>query len=385
MATPSFAVENRRRKLSDDEKRDLRNSKGQLDLEQEPVSLLYPDDFRLPLIAQFIAGVRSARSLSDELTVEEILELRHLGKIKSGSFRPNLACALLFARDPESIAPGCRIRFFRYDGTTEKTGEDYNVIKSEWIEGTVPELIANAERVVAGQLREFSRLGKDNKFYSVPEYPAAAWYEAIVNACVHRSYALRNMNIFIKMFDDRLLIESPGGFPPFVTPENIYDMHQPRNPHLMDAMFYLKFVQCAHEGTRRIRDYMKKSGLPEPIFAQKEIGGALVQVILKNDIDHRRTYVDTDAFNILGEALAKSLDENERRIVNFVTENRTINVTQTVNLINRRWQACKKILTALVGRGILDHIHSKSVERDAFQYYTLRKKFSDKLKQTPSE
>lgn len=188
------------------------------------------------------------------------------------------------------------------------------------------------------------------------------------------------MNIFVKMFDDRLVIESPGGFPPFVTPENIYDMHQPRNPHLMDAMFYLKFVQCAHEGTRRIRDYMKKSGLPEPIFAQKEIGGALVQVILKNDIDHRKVFVDTDAFNVLGEALAKSLNDAERRIVNFVAENRTINVTQTSNLIGRRWQACKKILTSLVERGMLDHVHSAKIERDSAQYYTLKKKFSDKIK-----
>lgn len=369
-----------RRKLTDDEKRDLKNSKGQLDLEQEPVSLSFPDDFKTSLVAQFIAGVRSSRSLSDDLTTEEILELRHLGRIRNGAFVPNLACALMFAKDPESVVPGCRIRFFRYDGVIEKTGEEYNVIKDEWIEGTVSELVLNAEKVIRGQLREFSRLGEDNKFYSVPEYPAAAWYEAIVNACVHRSYALKNMNVFVKMFDDRLVIESPGGFPPFVTPDNIYDMHQPRNPHLMDAMFYLKFVQCAHEGTRRIRDYMKKSGLPAPIFAQKEIGGALVQVILKNDINHRKAYVDTDAFNILGEALAKSLDDNERRIVNFIAENRTINVTQTVNLINRRWQACKKILTALVERGILDHFHSKSIERDAFQYYTLRKKFSDKLK-----
>ncbi len=157
-------------------------------------------------------------------------------------------------------------------------------------------------------------------------------------------------------------------------------MHQPRNPHLMDAMFYLKFVQCAHEGTRRIRDYMRKSGLPAPIFAQKELGGTLVQVTLKNDIDHRKMFVDTDAFNVLGETLAKSLDDYERRIVNFIAENRTINVTQASNLINRRWQACKKILTGLVSRGIIDHIHSNTVERDASQYYALKKKFSDRLK-----
>ncbi|RXF67554.1 ATP-binding protein [Hansschlegelia zhihuaiae] len=369
-----------KKKLTDEEKHDLRNIKGQLDLEREPVALSYPEDFKASLIAQFVANVRAARNLPETLQTDEILELRRLGKIVNGFFKPNLACALLFAKDPELVVPGCRIRFFRFDGTVEKTGEHYNAIKSEWIEGTVPEIILNCERIVDGQVREFSKLGKDNHFYSTPEYPKAAWYEAVVNACVHRSYALKNMNIFVKMFDDRLVIESPGGFPPYVTPDNIYDMHQPRNPHLMDAMFYLKFVLCAHEGTRRIRDYMQSSGLPAPVFQQKDIGGALVQVILKNDVEHRKLFVDTDAFTILGETLSKQLSEMERRIVNFIAENRTINVTQTSNLTNRRWQYCKKILTSLVDRGVLDYVHNSNVERDSFQYYVLKKKFSDKIK-----
>jgi ATP-dependent DNA helicase RecG len=313
-----------------------------VDLESEPVKLLYPGDFKSAEIGQFISFVRSMRGLSDHLSTEEILELRRLGRIKGGNFLPNLACALLFSKDTETVVPGCRIRFLRYNGIEERTGEEHNVIKDEWMEGIVPELILRAQQVISSQLREFRRLGKDNLFYSVPEYPPAGWYEAIVNASVHRSYALRNMNIFVKMFDDRLVVESPGGFPPFVTPENIFDMHQPRNSHLMDALFYMKFVQCTHEGTRRIRDYMKNSGLPAPIFAQKEITSSLVQVIPNNDVDHRKAFIDTEAFSVLGESLAKSLDEQERRIVNFVAENRTINVTQTSKLIGRRWQACKK-------------------------------------------
>jgi ATP-dependent DNA helicase RecG len=181
------------------------------------------------------------------------------------------------------------------------------------------------------------------------------------------------------MFDDKLIIESPGGFPPLVTPQNIYDMHQPRNPHLMDAMFYMRYVQAAHEGTRRMRDTMKQMGLPEPIFLQKEMGSTLVQVLLKIDIEHRKVFVDSDAFRALGPSVANSLSEYERRIINFVVENRTINVTQASNLIGRRWHSTKKILTALAGRGILDHVHSHTAERDAFAYYTLSKRLSDRI------
>ena len=71
--------------------------------------------------------------------------------------------------------------------------------------------------MIGSQLREFTRLESDGKFYTASEYPQDAWYEAVVTACVHRSYNLKNMNIFVKMFDDRLVVESPGGFPPLVT------------------------------------------------------------------------------------------------------------------------------------------------------------------------
>ena len=103
------------------------------------------------------------------------------------------------------------------------------------------------------QLRSFSRLSSGGKFLTSPEYPEFAWYEAIVNACVHRSYGngMKNMNIFVKMFDDRLEVESPGPFPAFVTADTIYDLHQhPIKSFLMEAMFYLKFVKMGHEGTR---------------------------------------------------------------------------------------------------------------------------------------
>lgn len=369
-----------RRKLTADEVRELKDAKGQVAAEQEPVRLKYPEEFDANAVAQFAITVREMRSMSPDHTAEDILEFRHLGKKdRDGNFIPNVACALLFARDPESVVPGCRIRFFRYMGTVEGTGESYNVIKDFWFNGTVPELIRDAAMVIEGQVREFQKLGKDQKFYSAPEYPKTAWYEALVNACVHRSYVLSNMHIFVKMFDDRLVIESPGGFPPFVTPENIYDMHQPRNPHLMEAMFYMRYVQAAHEGTRRMRDTMQELGLPAPIFMQRDTGAPLVQVVLKNDIEHRKAFVDSDALLALGETISKSLNIYERRIINFIVENRAINVTQAAKLIGRRWHFTKKLLGSLASRGILVHVHSKSVERDSYAYFALPKRLLDRM------
>lgn len=275
---------------------------------------------------------------------------------------------MLFAKDPASRFPGCQIRFLRFDGEREGTGEKFNAVKDIWIDqGSIPRQIIEAERVMDAQIRDFSRLGADGIFYTAPEYPKTAWYEAIVNACVHRSYGLRNMNIFIKMFDDRLEIESPGGFPPLVTPENIYYVHHPRNPYLMDAMFYLKFVKCAHEGTRRIRDTMAEMSLPQPEFAQKEKQEAAysqVRVTLRNNIKHRKVWIDKDASAVIGEAIFKTLSQDERRIINFVVEYGNISVSQTQRLTARTWHSAKKLLISLKERKILKDKRTPGLDRD---------------------
>lgn len=354
--------------LTAEEIREMEIDKGQVDLEQEPCGLSYPQDFDMDLVRQFAGNIKTTRGISDDISNDEVLELRHLGKIKKGAFVPNVACALLFAKDPISRFPGCKIRFLRFDGEREGTGEKFNAVKDIVIDrGSLPRQIVEAEQILDGQIRDFSRLGPDGIFYTAPEYPKLAWYEAIVNACVHRSYGLKSMNIFIKMFDDRLEIESPGGFPPLVNALNIYDVHHPRNPYLMDAMFYLKFVKCAHEGTRRIRDTMAEMNLPLPEFAQKEKQEASytqVRVTLRNNIKHRKVWIDKDASSAVGEAVFATLSQDEKRVINFVVEYGNISVSQTQRLTARTWQSAKKLLMGLKEQSILDDKRNPALDRD---------------------
>lgn len=361
-------------RLSQAEIRELQLDKGEVDLELEPcTSIEYPQEFETNLIDQFVDSFRESRGLEIHHGNEEILVLRHLGNFEGSDFVPNVGCLLLFGKDPTSVIPGCKIRFLRFEGEREGSGQEFKPVKDIWIEGNIPTLLARAEDVLKSQLRDFSKLGTDGKFYTSPEYPPLAWYEAVVNACAHRSYDLRNMNIFIKMFDDRLVIESPGGFPGLVTPENIYDMHHPRNPHLMDAMYYLNFVRCAHEGTRRIRDQMLELSLPAPEFLQKEISHALVQVTLRNNIKQRKVWIDSDASAIVGEALSKVLSDDERRVVNFLAENEIINVSQVQRLTRRSWPYSKKLLGRLETMSLVEHCRREQFDRDPQACYKLRR------------
>lgn len=266
--------------VPDDEKKLLQQDKGQCTIELDPCGLSYPDDFVIEEVKAFVRAIQVKKKLAERPLVE-VLVRHKLGKQMAGKFVPNVACALLFAKDPRDVVPGAMIRFHKYEGIHAMTGEKRNVVKDEEITGTIPHMIADSAAIVSQHIREYSILGQDGKFQTVPDYPPFAWYEAIVNACVHRSYELKGMNIFVRMFDDRIEIESPGGFLPLVTPETIYEFHNRRNYWLMDALHYLDLVKCENEGTKRMRESMEARGLPPPMFEQKQINGGTVRVTLR--------------------------------------------------------------------------------------------------------
>jgi len=182
-----------------------------------------------------------------------------LGRVKDGKFIPNNVCALTFAKDPRQVFPGAYVHFLRYNGVEERTGREYNVIKDRLIEGTILEVIRDTAATLDANLREFTEY-RAGKFYQNPEYPHDAWYEVIVNACVHRSYHARTRPIFVKMFDDHLLVENPGGFMPSVTPDNLF--HKPRNPFLMFVLREFGEVRCISEGTQK--DQARTTGSQAP-------------------------------------------------------------------------------------------------------------------------
>lgn len=358
----------------DEEKRQLRIDKGEVQHEQEPSGLAYPDDFNLDRVRQWASNVRTARGLNERLEDTKILEAFHLGKKKDGNFVANIACALIFAKDPVAIIPGCKIRFLRFDGTTEGSGEKFRAIKDDSIPGSIIDQISGISAILKSQIRTFSGLGKDNKFQTTPEYPQSAWIEAIVNACVHRSYHFKNMNIFVKMFDDRLLVDSPGPFPPAVTPETIYDVQHARNPFLIDALHYFGFTKAVGEGVRRMRDTMLEMDLPAPEFIQTEVGDAKVRVVLRNNIASRKAWIDSDIAAVLGAKLVSILSEKEKAVLNFVAVHNSINVSEAQRLTGHNWHTSKKLLTRLCEKGILHYEHRDDIAIDRQGKYVLSPK-----------
>lgn len=362
----------RKRKLLEGEKREIRLNKGELDIEAEKVLLKYPDDFDMTLLQQYRHEYISKRQLASRYSVEDVLQLSNLGKVGAKGFEPNLGCALLFAKEPRTVIPGAYIRILRHDGTEEQFGRKLKVLVDKVIEGPLPVQILNAERFIESQIRSFTRLGRDGRFATTPEFPKEAWLEAIVNAVVHRSYNLKNMNIFVKMFEDKIVVESPGAFLPPTTAETIYEAHNPRNPKTMWALYYFDWVQCAYEGTRRMRDTMREAALPDPIFVQRTGGTFGVVVTLKNDAEHRKVYVRTEAVPGINQELYASLSESEKMIVNYLVDQPKVNVQDAGLVIAKDWRGTKEVLDGLEEKKII--VRSPGKPRSRHRFYSLKTK-----------
>jgi ATP-dependent DNA helicase RecG len=153
------------------------------------------------------------------------------------------------------------VRFIRYEGTEEKTGAEMNVIKDVIFEGPVREQIDKSVAFLATQIKERTYLGPDGKFITEVEYPEFVRQEMIVNACCHRDLSITGTDIQVKLFDDRLVVESPGNLPGLVRPDNIRHTHFSRNPRLARYLKTYKYVKEFGEGVDRMCREMEADGL----------------------------------------------------------------------------------------------------------------------------
>ena len=199
---------------------------------------------------------------------ENYLEKTNLFRRSNGRSVPTVGGLLLFGKEPQSITGLSRaiIKAARFRGKGKG-----NIIDQVLIEGTLPEQIDQAAQFILKNIKISGRI-KGLKRIDRPEYPVAAFREAITNAVVHRDYFLADsMAIFVAIFDDRIQIESPGILPMGVTVENIRDRQRTRNPLIARILFEMSYFDEWGQGIERMVVAMKNAGLPEPIFEEKDI------------------------------------------------------------------------------------------------------------------
>jgi ATP-dependent DNA helicase RecG len=273
--------------LKQEEIQEKRYQRGERNFEEEPIAKFDPDLLDSKVLADLLAGIHDRNGTTLPRSPDEVLADKHMTLRKDGETHLTVAGAIALAQRPTDFIPQARIHFIRLDGKEERFGAERNVTKEHWFEGPTVRMLDEVRLFIRTLVKDFDYLASTGMFVTEPEYPELAWDEALVNAILHRSYSIGNSPIQVRMFDDRLEIESPGGFPGVNRPnaEGDFPGSNPRNIRLGDALRYLGLVRLAKEGTRRMKQEMEKMGLPSPSYEERH--GVSVLVTLRNDI-HRR-------------------------------------------------------------------------------------------------
>lgn len=239
----------------------LMYAKGVRYYEDEPVADATIEDLHLDFVRSYCKRIGYSKSPE-----EYVRENKKFVTVKDGKDQISVAAILLFGKNPQTYFPRAFIRFIRYDGTEAKVGKDMNVVKDVIFEGRILEQVEKAVDFIKIQMKEKTYLGANGIFVTEEEYSEFVRTEVVVNAATHRDYAIKGTDIQIKMFDDRLEVDSPGTFAGMVKKENIRYTHFSRNPKIAAFLKDYGYVKEYGEGVDRMCKELEAVGLPDPAF-----------------------------------------------------------------------------------------------------------------------
>jgi ATP-dependent DNA helicase RecG len=256
------------RRLTFTQRQELLYDKGQAQFDGTAVPGAEYGDLQPALIASYARAIHSPDS-------RRALVARGLLASDGGV---TVAGWLLFAEEPQSRYPSAYVRVIRYQGTTRETGSRQQITADVRCEGPIPHMIDTALRAVRRWQPKRRVLGREGRFVLEGLIPQDAWLEGIVNAVVHRSYSLGGDHIRVELFDDRIEITSPGGFPGLSHPGKLPEVTRfARNPRIARACADLQLGQELGEGIRRMFEEMRSRGLADPLYA---MGHGSVRLVL---------------------------------------------------------------------------------------------------------
>jgi len=141
--------------------------------------------------------------------------------------KPTVAAILLFSDEPQSSLPKhCGIKILRYR-TREATGDrDTLAPEIETVEGCIYDIIKETVSKVSKLVESTPVLGPGRLMPIV--YPHETLHEIITNAVLHRDYSIA-ADIQVRIYDNRIEVESPGRLPGHITQNNILREQFARN------------------------------------------------------------------------------------------------------------------------------------------------------------
>ena len=256
--------------------------------------------------------------------------------------RATVAGVLLYSDLPQAILPKrSAVKILRYQ-TKEEGERDFLAFDPLTIEGPLYSLVYDSVDRCKKIVEDIKKLGPEGLEPVV--YPAEALHEVLTNAVLHRDYNVA-ADVQVRIFDNRLEIESPGRLPGHVTVDNITKTQFARNPKLVRLINKFKEPpnKDVGEGLRTTFEAMDKLRLKKPLIEERE--GSVV-VILRHE----------------------SLGSPEQLVMEYLERN-----SEITNSIGRELtgikseNTMKQVFYRLRDRGQIEQVPGRAANRAAWQ------------------
>jgi len=191
---------------------------------------------------------------------------------------------------------------------------------------------------------ELINLRNDNQHYQdglfifdIPTFNERVVREALLNAVSHRNYQLAG-SIFVRQYRDRLVMESPGGFPAGVTPENILYRQSPRNKRIAEILALCGMVERSGQGMDLMYELCVRESKELPNFIGSD--DYLVKLTLSGLVLDKRLL---GVINKIGKERQEHLSTDDFLVINALFHEKSLNRNLRLRLKH------------LVEMGILEH------------------------------
>ena len=193
------------------------------------------------------------------------------------TLHPTLYGVLAFGREPQRY-PQTRnfwVECAAYEGH-DRASEVLHVAEAT---GRLDEQVRRAVEwfLGLGRIESYRGLSRDDQHL----LPESAIREALVNAVVHRDYAITGSKVLLEVFAKHVDVTSPGGLPNYMNVESVRAGGHPRsrNESMANYMQVMGFLEQRGRGWPVMRRAMREFNGTEPDIVQDD-GGKHVRVTL---------------------------------------------------------------------------------------------------------
>ena len=294
-------------------------------------------------------------------------DLESFGLVNKDSFLTNAGALLA----DEPIIKHSRIFCTRWNGLDMTSGIEEALNDNEF-EGSILLLLQNAENFIKVNTKKKWKKGNESRI-EMPDYPERAIQEVLVNAIIHRDYAVIGSEIHIDIYDDRIEIYSPGGMfdGSFIQEQNIMEISSlRRNPIIADLFNRIHLMERRGSGLKKIiSSYQNAINYTQEKEVEFKSTQKDFKVILKN-LNYKVAIKSGDKVAIKSDdkVAIKIQDEQLKKILEYIKKYNNCKTSDIENLLSVKSSRARKLLSILVSEKKI-----QALGQNKNRYYVLSK------------